>query len=154
VLAPELPRELRAIVAKAMEREPERRYEDMTELANDLIAFIEGRVVGAWGRHPARGVLKWVGRNRLVSALVLLCGTLLFALLQTQTSASRVDVEEAHSSAWHAAAIALAEAREVELDDTGRAALQALIAAVKDPSHDPSDLALRTRALRDARTRR
>lgn len=152
-LAPEVPAELRAIVGKAMARAPEERYEGMSELANDLIAFIEGRVVGAWDRHPARSALKWIVRNRAVSVLAALCATLLLVPLLRELRPARSEADRARADAWHAAALALSELKDEELDATGRAAFRALDAALADPAHDPHDLVERVRALKRAHQR-
>ena len=45
--APGEPAELAAICDKALQREPDDRYPSITELAEDLRAFTEGRVVAA-----------------------------------------------------------------------------------------------------------
>ncbi len=59
--------ELIAICEKAMARDPEDRYSGMADLARDLQAYLEGRVVrahrtGAWVEFR-----KWIGRNRRVA---------------------------------------------------------------------------------------
>jgi WD40 repeat protein/serine/threonine protein kinase len=88
-LAPEAPAELVAICRKAMRREPSARYTTALELADDLRAWLEGRVVtalpsGRWDRFR-----KWRARNPslalAVDALVLLAvGS--FGLLTFQQS--------------------------------------------------------------------
>ena len=62
-LDPALPAELVAICEKAMARERDDRYADMSELAADLRAFLEGRVVRAWRTGPWIEARKWVRRN-------------------------------------------------------------------------------------------
>ncbi|HVS10327.1 MAG TPA: serine/threonine-protein kinase, partial [Planctomycetota bacterium] len=65
---PDLPPELVAICEKAMAREPEGRYETMLAMAEDLRAFLEGRVVRAYETGAAAEFKKWVRRNRAVAA--------------------------------------------------------------------------------------
>lgn len=67
-----IPAELAAICAKAMARERERRYQSMMALANDLRAWLEGRVVGAYRTGPVAHLVKWSARQRLAAGLLLL----------------------------------------------------------------------------------
>jgi formylglycine-generating enzyme required for sulfatase activity/tetratricopeptide (TPR) repeat protein len=77
--APELPAELIAITEKAMARDPARRYRDMSELAEDLRAYLEHRVVHAYETGAVAELRKWVVRNRGQAAA--LAAALLTALL-------------------------------------------------------------------------
>ncbi len=70
-LAPRAPEELVAIAEKAMAREPARRYATVLELAEDLGAWLEGRVVRAHRTGAWVELEKWVGRNRGAAAAVL-----------------------------------------------------------------------------------
>jgi hypothetical protein len=63
-LAAKAPPELHAICEKAMNREPEGRYADAAELAGDLRAYLENRVVRAHQSGAIAEFRKWVGRNR------------------------------------------------------------------------------------------
>lgn len=77
-IAPRTPAELVAITEKAMARERADRYASASELASDLQAFLEGRVVAAYRSGPLVELRKWVGRNRIVAATSLaLAATLL-----------------------------------------------------------------------------
>jgi hypothetical protein len=66
-LAPELPAELVAICEKAMARQLSARYASKEELASDLQAYIEGRVVKAYGGGPFSEAKKWVKRNKALA---------------------------------------------------------------------------------------
>jgi serine/threonine protein kinase len=71
------PPELIAICDRAMARIPGRRYGDMQELARELGAFRDGRVVAAYQTGAWAEAKKWVSRNKslataLASAIVLL----------------------------------------------------------------------------------
>ena len=77
-LGPPLPAELVAIVDKAMTREPRGRYGSVLELADDLRAYLELRVVRAHRTGALVELSKWVQRNRL--AAVSLTGVLLATL--------------------------------------------------------------------------
>jgi formylglycine-generating enzyme required for sulfatase activity len=67
-LAGDAASELVSIAEKAMARDPERRYATMKELAADLQAYMEGRVVAAHERGAFAWVRKWVGRNKALAA--------------------------------------------------------------------------------------
>ncbi|HEV2992560.1 MAG TPA: bifunctional serine/threonine-protein kinase/formylglycine-generating enzyme family protein [Candidatus Angelobacter sp.] len=59
-----VPRELKAICAKAMSREPEQRYSTAEELRNDLQAYLEHMPVAACPMTPWERFQKWLKRNR------------------------------------------------------------------------------------------
>ncbi len=69
--ARDAPAELVAICEKAMAREIERRYPDMTSLGRDLRAFLENKVVAAYEGGPWAEMKKWAQRNRALSATAL-----------------------------------------------------------------------------------
>jgi len=95
-LQPAPPAELVAICERAMQRDPAARYAGMEALAEDLRAFLEGRVVSAYESGPWAEWKKWVLRNKRVAALALLALGLgitgLVAVLVVQTIA-RAKVE-------------------------------------------------------------
>ena len=96
-LAPDAPPELVAVIDKAMAREPSLRYTSMLDLAADLQAFIEDRVVRAYQSGAWAEARKWMVRNKplAVAAGLLLLVTLgsLGAISWVQ-SRGRQDVEE------------------------------------------------------------
>jgi len=63
-LAPNAPGELVAICEKAMARDASARYGTMLELADEIRAFLEGRVVQAYETGAVAEFRKWIGRNR------------------------------------------------------------------------------------------
>src|SRR5262249_17983590 len=65
------PDELVAIAEKAMASEPADRYATVLELAGDLDAWLEGRVVRAHRTGAWVELRKWVGRNRGAAAAIL-----------------------------------------------------------------------------------
>ncbi len=69
-LAREIPPELVSICEKSMARKITDRYRDMSEMASDLRAFLENRVVKAYARGPMAELRKWVTRNRGVAASI------------------------------------------------------------------------------------
>ncbi len=66
--ANDAPAELASIAEKAMSRDPAQRYADVRELAEDLRAFLAGRVVRAHRTGPITELRKWCRRNRALSA--------------------------------------------------------------------------------------
>ncbi len=77
-LAPLVPAELAAICERAMSRELETRYASMAALADDLRAYLEGRVVRAYETGAVAELKKWVRRNTPLAATI--AAALLFAL--------------------------------------------------------------------------
>ena len=67
-LNPHEPPELIAICEKAMARVPEQRYASMLEVADDIQAFLENRVVRAYERGALAEFKKWVARNQGMAA--------------------------------------------------------------------------------------
>jgi serine/threonine protein kinase len=64
----EVPAELVAICEKAMARDAERRYANTSALGEDLRAFLEHRVVGAYEAGTWAETRKWVQRNTPLAA--------------------------------------------------------------------------------------
>jgi formylglycine-generating enzyme required for sulfatase activity/serine/threonine protein kinase len=113
-LAHEAPRaspELVAICERAMARDWRERYPDTGELAQDLRAYLEHRVVRAYERGPVAELRKWMARNRALAlalgagVLALLAGLVSSLVLKAQSD--RHAVRASHNEA-------LAEARAVE----------------------------------------
>jgi formylglycine-generating enzyme required for sulfatase activity/serine/threonine protein kinase len=67
-VAPDAPGELTAICERAMAREAGERYADMSALAADLSAYVEGRVVQAYETGAWAEARKWVRRNNGLAA--------------------------------------------------------------------------------------
>ena len=91
-LAPRAPPELLAICSKAMQRDWRGRYRDMKEMAADLAAFLEGRVVRAYETGAIAEAKKWIRRNRelaasIAAAVALAIGGLAWvSIVQTRAS--------------------------------------------------------------------
>jgi eukaryotic-like serine/threonine-protein kinase len=75
---PNTPKELSAIIQKAMAREPSDRYPSAKELAADVKKFQTGQMVGAYQYTFAEIVKRFIKRNRIA---VLVSTSLLFLLL-------------------------------------------------------------------------
>jgi serine/threonine protein kinase len=70
-VAPEAPAELSAICRRAMRPDPGERYPSARELAADLRAYLEGRVVAAHRTDRLEKVAKWIRRNRALAGALL-----------------------------------------------------------------------------------
>ncbi|MBL8768660.1 MAG: SUMF1/EgtB/PvdO family nonheme iron enzyme [Planctomycetes bacterium] len=97
------PPELAAICAKAMERSLDRRYPSMLALADDLRAYLEGRVVSAHATGALAELRKWIARNRatatagLVAVLALIAVGVVQSLRRLEVEAERERVAERKS---------------------------------------------------------
>jgi hypothetical protein len=109
-----VPRDLSAIVARAMAKDREKRYASMSELAEDLRAFIDGRAVRARPESRPERAVRWVRRNPAwatavtVTSVALVAATvvstiswrkashqlLLASLARAATASSQLDLRE------------------------------------------------------------
>ncbi|MCA8957441.1 MAG: serine/threonine protein kinase, partial [Planctomycetes bacterium] len=87
-VARSVPSELVAICDRAMAREPDRRYASMQELADDLRAYLEGRVVRAHKTGALVELRKWIQRNKGAAAAVLAIVLGLVAVIVLQSRAA------------------------------------------------------------------
>lgn len=69
-LLPKMPRDLETICLKCLEKSPDRRYETAQALADDLDRYLTGQPIMARPVGRIERGLKWVKRNRVVSALL------------------------------------------------------------------------------------
>jgi len=93
-----IPRDLETIVAKAMEKDPARRYATAADLAHDLLLFAEGAAIRARRVGPVGRAWRGAQRNRRallsVAALVLGGSVALWALhAGSRERVRRVDLE-------------------------------------------------------------
>ncbi|MFO1054325.1 MAG: serine/threonine-protein kinase [Planctomycetota bacterium] len=65
----EIPRDLETIVLHAIQHDPAHRYQTATELADDLLRFLEDRPVLARRANALEHAWRWCRRNRLVAGL-------------------------------------------------------------------------------------
>ena len=110
--------ELVAICDKAMARDPQARYASMLELAEDLRAYLEGRVVRAHSTGALVEFRKWIGRNRgfaaAVAAAALVAVGLSAALFLVQARSNRQLQSEKEIADANARAATEARARTEE----------------------------------------
>ena len=87
-----IPRDLETICLKAMEKEPSRRYQTATELADDVTRWLEHRPIVARPISSAERLLRWSRRNSKVAALsFLIAGLLLVMAVGSTLAALRVN---------------------------------------------------------------
>ncbi len=101
-LASDMPRDLVAVVEKAMARDPGHRYPSAKEMAEELRRFTTGQLVAAHRYSPAERVRRFVGRHWAALAVAgLLLGVLAvfagwsFRGLRVRSEAARVARSEA-----------------------------------------------------------
>ena len=127
----DVPSELAAICNKAMAREASDRYASMLELADDLRAFMEGRVVSAYETGAVAEFKKWVHRNRgmagAIAALVIVALSALFTVLFVEVRA-RQDQERRNQelAALNADLAALNEEKQLLAESERESAREAL----------------------------
>ncbi|MFY0541039.1 sigma-70 family RNA polymerase sigma factor [Nannocystis pusilla] len=126
---PEAPRELVAIVQKAMSSEPGERYAGAAALAEDLRRFAAGRLVDAHRYQPGELLRLWLRRHRVAVAAIM--AALAAAAVASVVYLRRVEAARARAEAAEAEALrrandaVLAQARGV-LDDDPAEALRLL----------------------------
>jgi eukaryotic-like serine/threonine-protein kinase len=82
-IEPGLPRDLEAIILKAMDRNPSLRYASASDLADDLARFRARQPVLARPPGPLRRLFRWLGRFRItlsVLGLIMLIGATIVAV--------------------------------------------------------------------------
>jgi formylglycine-generating enzyme required for sulfatase activity/serine/threonine protein kinase len=112
----DVPPELEAICDKAMARDPAERYADTLELADDLRAYLEGRVVRAHETGAVVELRKWVQRNKpLAGALAAAVITLVVGVLVSTAKTREAEAARLETAAKNAelqAATTLAREQE------------------------------------------
>ncbi|MGK0483426.1 MAG: tRNA A-37 threonylcarbamoyl transferase component Bud32 [Planctomycetota bacterium] len=149
-LAPKAPEELVAICEKAMARERGERYQDMGAMADDLRAFVEGRVVGAHRTGAVIEFKKWVARNRglamasLAAMVIAVAGLSVTLYVLSRGKAELMEqngvLELARQEAADHLAVALIETRKAEREREHAQVARSLrlvdIAQRKNDEHD------------------
>jgi serine/threonine-protein kinase len=82
----QIDRELAAICSKAMHDEPNQRYENASDLGDELRAWLSGRPVKSYSTKPFYRFSKWTKRNRAASfiAIFSLISTIILVFVYTQ----------------------------------------------------------------------
>lgn len=121
-LAPEAAPELIAICNKAMARAIADRYDSMEELAGDLRAFLENRVVVAYRTGAFEELKRWIARNRALATtafvgVVAVLGFSIWALMERNNAreeAIRADRSASEAIAKSQSLLRLSDSRRLE----------------------------------------
>lgn len=76
---PQIPRDLETICMKAMEKDPDRRYQTAELLAKDLRRFVDRHAISARRTGPLERAVRWARKNKALTAMASL--TLLIGLV-------------------------------------------------------------------------
>jgi serine/threonine-protein kinase len=88
-----LPRDLEAVIERAMARDASQRYASAAEFAADLESFIAGLPVRARGLNPLDRLLRWTWRERkFVIAAALACTGLVAAFVVSMQRNAAIDI--------------------------------------------------------------
>jgi WD40 repeat protein/serine/threonine protein kinase len=133
-IAADVPPELVAISERAMARKPGDRYQDMLEMAEELRAYLEGRVVRSYEQGAWAELRMWIVRNKTTSivafvALLFLALALGWALFERDLALSREGTERLARQRAEDAEQDARDAQQVALDNE-RAARDAQASAV------------------------
>lgn len=139
-----VPRDLLAIVQKAMAREPERRYPTANEFAHDLRRFQTGQIVGAYHYSRRERAYRFVQRHQAAAAATAL-GLLLIGIIGLTSLARVLDARQVAEMERDRAneERARAEQKQSEAEAASRKAVQQsdellLLEARNAARHDPN----------------
>lgn len=97
--------ELGAICDKAMQADPVLRYNNASDLAEDIKAWLERRPVAAYSDKPFYRLNKWMKRNRAASFIAIFSMVTLIILVFIYTLELKEETERAQNEAVRAARI-------------------------------------------------
>ncbi len=132
---PGIPADLEAICLKCLAKEPEARYAQARELAEDLGRFIEGRAVSVRPLRMPQRILRWARREpRLATAVVASVLALVIGLVATSQQWRRAEgnAEASRSLLWDSRREA---AFRLEQDGKGYEALTRLLSNTVEEEH-------------------
>jgi serine/threonine protein kinase len=70
-LNPTVPRAVDAVCSKAMSARPNDRYAGVESLSGDIARYLDGSKVSAYRENVLEAAVRWIGKNRFVTLLVL-----------------------------------------------------------------------------------
>jgi eukaryotic-like serine/threonine-protein kinase len=98
--------ELNAIGEKAMHSDPDQRYENASELGDDIRSWLEQRPVTAYSRGTGYRLNKWMKRNRSASSIAIFSLITVVILVFVYTQELKSETERAQNEALRATRIA------------------------------------------------
>ncbi|MGE0431727.1 MAG: tetratricopeptide repeat protein [Planctomycetota bacterium] len=100
-----VPRELQAVVLKAMARRRRMRYHRVSELREDIERWLDGQTIGAADYTTWQRLIKWAGRHRTAvlggasTLAVAVVGVIIAILLSAEAATQRVRAEAERNEA-------------------------------------------------------
>ncbi len=123
-LRPEVARDLAAVVARCLEKEPRRRYQSATELADDLRRFLENRPTVARPLRRRERLWLWAKRNPAVAGLGVTLAAVVFVAFAAITWLW-IKAEDTADNERHAKILSVfAEERAKKKAEEAKAALE------------------------------
>jgi len=101
-----VPRELRAVCHKAMQPDADQRYENISELGDDILAWLEDRPVFTYSRKPLYRITKWMNRNRAATIIAIFSLVTVIVLVFVYTEQLKKETTRAQDEAMRATRIA------------------------------------------------
>jgi eukaryotic-like serine/threonine-protein kinase len=101
-----LPRELKAICKKAMLPDPDQRFENASDIGDDIRAWLEQRPVSAYSRGTGYRLKKWMKRNRAASIIAIFSLVTFVILVLVYTQELKSETQRAQNEALRATRIA------------------------------------------------
>ncbi|MFN0129770.1 MAG: serine/threonine-protein kinase [Verrucomicrobiales bacterium] len=146
LLNPSVPRDVETVCAKAMSKDPARRYASALALAEDLKRFLDGKPVLARPVSPAGKLWRWARRHRALAAslagvaLSLLAVAVVSAVSARRLKSSRDDEKAARvladENAWRAELNLYAADMKTAWQQYQEGALDAMIRRLRE--HTPA----------------
>lgn len=99
-------RELSAICSKAMHTDPAERFENASELGDQIKAWLEHRPVSTYSTKPAYRIKKWINRNRAAAFIAVFSIISLVIIVLLYTNELKDETQRAQNEAMRATRIA------------------------------------------------
>ena len=101
-----LPRELKAICHKAMHADPANRFENASDMGDEIRAWLEHRPVSSYSTKPVYQLIKWMNRNRAATLISIFSLITVVILVFVYTMELKSETERARNEALRATRIA------------------------------------------------
>jgi len=126
-----IPKELVAIVHKATAKDIDRRYASVADLGDDVRRFLRGDPVLARPDGPIGALLRWMGKHRELTAMVVLVAVLGSAILVTAVAGyGQVRVAQAQAQEQRVTTLITDAAKQTSLIDGQFLKIEGLLSVV------------------------